>query len=193
MNFRRLVRLTVALLALPVLASAQDATISGTIKDNTGGVLPGVTVTATNEASGNTVNSVTDERGLYRIPVRAGVYKISAELAGFTTVTRPGIELLLGRQVTLDLNMQVSSLQETVTVTGEAPLLDTTSSTVATNIDPRQMQDIPINGRNWMDLTMLSAGSRTNASSEVPQDRQGFFQGNGERHSGTLKVRCGEE
>ena len=117
MKFRRLVRLTVALLALPILAYAQDATLSGTVKDNTGGVLPGVTVTATNEASGITFVSVTDERGLYRIPVRAGSYKITAELAGFTTAARPGIELLLGRVVTLDFNMQVSSLQETVTVT----------------------------------------------------------------------------
>ncbi len=192
MNFRRLVRLTVALLALPVLAYAQDATISGTIKDNTGGVLPGVTVTATNQASGNTFNSVTDERGVYRIPVRAGVYKITAELAGFTTITRPDIEILLGRQVVLDLALQVSTLQETVTVTGEAPLLDTTSSTIASNIDPRQMQDIPINGRNWMDLTMLSAGSRTNASSEVPQDRQGYFQTNVDGQSVTLTVCCAQ-
>ena len=87
MKFGRLVRLTIAMLALPLLAYAQDATLSGTIKDNTGGVLPGVTVTATNEASGNTFSSVTDERGIYRIPVRAGVYKITAELAGFTSVT----------------------------------------------------------------------------------------------------------
>ncbi|HXD16563.1 MAG TPA: TonB-dependent receptor [Vicinamibacterales bacterium] len=192
MKLGRLVRLTVAMLALPLLAYAQDATISGTIKDNTGGVLPGVTVTATNEASGNTFTSVTDERGLYRMPVRAGVYKITAELAGFTTVTRPGIEMLLGRQVALDLNLQVSSLQETVTVTGEAPLLDTSSSTIASNIDPRQMQDLPINGRNWMDLTMLSAGSRTNASSEVPQDRQGFFQANVDGQSVTLTVCCAQ-
>jgi hypothetical protein len=192
MKLGRLVRLTVAMLALPLLAYAQDATLSGTIKDNTGGVLPGVTVTATNEASGTTFVSVTDERGTYRIPVRAGTYKITADLAGFTTVTRPGIEMLLGRQVELDLNLQVSSLQETVTVTGEAPLLDTTSSTIASNIDPRQMQDIPINGRNWMDLTMLAAGSRTNASSEVPQDRQGFFQTNVDGQSVTLTVCCAQ-
>ena len=189
---RRLVVLTIALFAFPVLASAQDATLSGTVKDNTGGVLPGVTVTATNEASGITFTSVTDERGAYRLPVRAGTYKITAELAGFTTVNRPGIELLLGRQVALDLNMQVSSLQETVTVTGEAPLLDTTTSTIASNIDPRQMQDIPINGRNWMDLTMLSAGSRSNASSEVPQDRQGYFQTNVDGQSVTLTVCCAQ-
>ena len=63
--------------------------------------------------------------------------------------------MLLGRQVALNFDMAVSGLQETVTVTGEAPLLDTTTSTIGSNIDPRQMQDIPINGRNWMDLTLL--------------------------------------
>ena len=192
MKFGRLVWLTVALLALPLVAHAQDATLLGTVKDNTGGVLPGVTVTAVNEASGISFVSVTDERGLYRVPVRAGVYKISAALVGFTTAVRPGVELLLGRQVTLNFDMQVSSLQETVTVTGEAPLLDTASSTVATNIDPRQVLQLPLNGRNWMDLTMGSAGSRSNASSEVPQDRQGFFQTNVDGQSVTLTVCCAQ-
>jgi carboxypeptidase family protein len=192
MKFGRLVRLTVALLALPLLAYAQDATLTGTVKDNTGGVLPGVTVTATNQASGNTFTSVTDERGIYRIPIRAGVYRITAELSGFTTAARPDIELLVGRVDTLDFNMQVSSLQETVTVTGEAPLLESTTSTIATNIDPRQVLELPINGRNWMDLTMASAGSRSNSSSEVPQDRQGFFQTNIDGQSVTLTVCCSQ-
>src|SRR4249920_2512156 len=116
MKFGRLVWLTVALLALPLMAHAQEATLLGAVKDNTGGVLPGVTVTAINEASGISFVSVTDERGLYRLPVRAGVYKISAELAGFTTAVRPGVELLLGRQATLNFDLQVSNLQETVTV-----------------------------------------------------------------------------
>ena len=88
--------------------------------------------------------------------------------------------------------MSLSGVQEAVTVTGEAPLLDTASSTIASNIDPRQMQDIPINGRNWMDLTMLSAGSRSNASSEVPQDRQGYFQTNVDGQSVTLTVCCAQ-
>jgi hypothetical protein len=60
---------------------------------------------------------------------------------------RPGVELLVGRQVTLNLDMAVSSVQETVTVTGEAPLIDTTSSNITSNIDPRQMQKLPLNGR----------------------------------------------
>ena len=75
-----------AVLALPLAAYAQDTTLTGTVRDNSGAVLPGATVTATHEAAGTTFVGVTDDRGLYRIPVRAGVYRISTELPGFTTV-----------------------------------------------------------------------------------------------------------
>ena len=181
-----------AVLLVPSLARAQDTTVTGTVRDNTGGVLPGVTVTATNEAQGTTFVAVTDEQGLYRIPVRPGVYRVTAELSGFSTQARPGVEMLLGRQVTLNLDMAVSGVQETVTVTGEAPLLDTTTSSIGSNIDPRQMQDIPLNGRNWMDLTLLAPGSRSNSSSEVPQDRQGFFQVSVDGQQQTLTVCCAQ-
>src|SRR5262245_8449427 len=198
MKLGRLVWVTLVcgLFALPVLASAQvaalDATVIGTVRDNTGAVLPGVTVTATNEAQGTTFVGVTDEMGVYRVPVRVGVYRITAELSGFNTITRPGIELLLGRQVVLNLDMAVSGVQETVTVTGEAPLIDTTTSSIGSNIDPRQMQDIPLNGRNWMDLTLLAPGSRSNASSEIPQDRQGYFQVSVDGQQQTLTVCCAQ-
>jgi hypothetical protein len=194
MTLGRFVWLTLvgALLALPLVAHAQDATLIGAVRDNTGGVLPGVTVTATNEAQGTTFVGVTDAGGVYRIPVRAGVYRITAELAGFTTIVRPGVELLVGRQVALNLDMTVSGVQETVTVTGEAPLIDTTSSNIAGNIDPRQMSELPLNGRNWMDLTLLAPGARQNASSEIPQDRQGFFQVQVDGQPVTLTVCCSQ-
>ena len=161
------------LLVLPPLAHAQEATLNGTVRDNTGGVLPGVPVTATHEAAGTTFVGVTDQNGAYRISLRTGVYRVTAELAGFTTVARPAIELLLGRELTLNLDMTVSGVQETVTVTGEAPLIEVTSSTVSGNIDPRQMSELPVNGRNWMDLSLLAPGSRSNAASEVPQVARG--------------------
>jgi hypothetical protein len=194
MKMKRWVRLGClgALLGLPLSAYAQEATLSGIVRDNTGGVLPGVTVTATNEAQGTTFVGVSDAMGVYRIPVRAGVYRITAELAGFATVARPGVELLVGRQVALNLEMRVSGVEETVTVTGEAPLLDVTSSNIAGNIDPRQMQELPLNGRNWMDLTLLSPGARQNASSEIPQDRQGYFQINVDGQPVTLTVCCSQ-
>ena len=167
-----------AFLAVPFTASAQgEATVIGTVTDTTGGVLPGVTVQAVHEASGNSFEAVTDQRGAYRIAVRAGTYRITAELPSFATVTRTGLELLLGQQATVNLQLAPSTLQETVTVTGEAPLVDTTSSTLAGNIDPKQMQELPVNGRNWLDLSMLAPGSRANDVGESPLPRDtGAFQ-----------------
>ncbi len=168
---RRLILLG-AILALPAMAFAQDAVLTGTITDSTGAVLPGVTVEAVNEASGNNYEAVTDARGVYRIPIRVGLYKITAQLAGFGNVTRTGVGLLVGQTITLNLQMAPSSLQETVTVTGEAPLIETQSSELGGNIDPRQVQDLPTAGRNWMSLALLAPGNRTNAQGSLPvQDR----------------------
>ena len=151
-----------AMLALPVMGYAQEAALSGTVTDSTGGVLPGVTVTALHEATGNTFVAVTDGRGAFRLPVRTGAIRVTVELTGFATVTR-GVELLLGQTAVVNLQMAPSTVQESVTVTGEAPLIDVTSSTMSGNIDPRQMQELPVNGRNWQDLSLLAPGSRANA------------------------------
>src|SRR5258705_4427602 len=91
------VALALGLLAvLPVGAWAQEATLSGTVTDSTGGVLPGVTITATHTATGNTFVAVTDAKGGYRIPVRVGLFKVDAELPCFGSVTRQ-IELTFGQ------------------------------------------------------------------------------------------------
>lgn len=179
-----------AILAFPVIGYAQEASFAGTITDSTGGVLPGVTMTATHEATGTTFVDVTTERGGYRLPARVGAFRLTAELPGFTTVTRTGLGLLLGQVGTVDIVMSPSTVQETVTVTGEAPLLDTTSSTLAGNIDPRQMEELPVMGRNWMDLSLLAPGSRSNAASTVPQERQGYFQINLDGQQVTNMICC---
>ena len=119
-----------AMLALPVLAHAQEATLSGRVSDTTGGALPGVTVRAVHEASGNSFEAVTDARGAYRLAVRVGAYRLTAELAGFAPVTRT-VELLVGQQAVVNLQMGVSGVQESVTVTGEAPLFDVTQPRAA--------------------------------------------------------------
>ena len=97
MNLVRRFLILVMFLTLPAMAFAQEATMTGTVTDSTGAVLPGVTVTAVNEATGNTFTGVTDERGIYRIPLRVGTYRISVELQGFTTVQRTGVQLLVGQ------------------------------------------------------------------------------------------------
>jgi carboxypeptidase family protein/TonB-dependent receptor-like protein len=153
-------------------ALAQEATLSGTVTDSTGGVLPGVTITAVHADSGNTFVAVTDGMGAFRLPLRTGAYRITAELQGFAPQTRT-LELLVGQQGTVNLQLAPSALQETVTVSGAAPLIDVTSSTVSGNIDPRQMQELPINGRAWQDLALLAPGNRSNAITDSPVDRTG--------------------
>jgi hypothetical protein len=158
--------------ALPTFAFAQEAVLTGTITDATGGVLPGVTVQAVSETSGNSFEAVTDGRGVYRIPARIGSYKVTAQLTGFSIASRGGIELLVGQTLTLNLQLAPSALQETVTVTGEAPLIQTQSSAIGGTIDPRQVSELPSLGRNWMSLALLAPGNRTNAEGATPvQDR----------------------
>ena len=148
------------LLACPLSGFAQEASITGTVKDSTGAVLPGVAIKAVNETTGNSFDAVTDGAGVYRLAVRVGSYSIVADLMGFTTLTRRGLNLLVGQRVEVNLEMAPATLQETVTVTGDAPLIDITNSTVSGNITPTQMQELPVQGRNWMDLAALAPGSR---------------------------------
>jgi hypothetical protein len=168
---------TLVMLILPVAAFGQEATFTGAITDSTGAVLPGVTITAVHTASGNTFTTITDQRGEFRLPVRVGTYTITAELSGFTTVSR-SLQILVGQVAPVNVQLAPSSVQETVTVTAAAPLVDTTSSTVGANIDPRQVQELPLNGRNWMDLTLLAPGARRNEGGGMAQFRQGYSQTN---------------
>jgi len=175
MRFRtaQLFVLVAAMLAIPVAGYAQqEAVLSGTVSDTTGGVLPGVVVRAVHEATGNSFETVTDSGGVYQLAVRVGTYRVTAELAGFTAVTQTGLEVLVGQQVVANVQMRPATLQETVTVTGEAPLVDVTRSRTSGNIDPRQMQELPVQGANWMNLTMLAPGSRVNAVNEIPIESQ---------------------
>src|SRR5260221_1253355 len=159
------------ILAIPVVGYAQEATVTGTIIDTTGGVLPGVTIKGVDDASGNSFETVTDARGGYRLAVRIGAYQITATLAGFGTVAR-SLELLVGQTTVVNLQMAPSSVQESVTVSAATALIATTTSSVTGNIDPKQMSELPVLGRNWMSLSLLAPGNRTNTQGSVPvQDR----------------------
>src|SRR4029453_12009320 len=130
--------IAVAILCLAAPSFAQEATFTGTATDSTGSVLPGVTITATLEATGNVFTTVTDERGQFRLPVRVGVYAIKAELSGFGTVNRT-VQILIGQTAVVDLRLAPSGVQESVTVTGEAPLIDIKGSTAAATLDPHKV------------------------------------------------------
>jgi len=125
-------------------------------------------VKAVHEESGNSFEAVTDGLGIYRLPVRIGTLRVSADLQGFGTFERTGLELLAGQQAAINIQLTPSTVQETITVTGDAPLVNVSSSSLGKAIDRRQMEDLPINGRNWVDLAMMAPGSRLNASTEEP-------------------------
>ena len=160
---------TGSILLVPWVAHAQDASLSGVVTDSTDAVLPGATVTATHVETGTTFVAVSEANGSYRIPtLRVGVYKITAELSGFATATRDNVQVLVGQNVVMNVKMNVSSVQESVTVSGQSPLVDTAGSQTGGNIDPVQMQQLPVNGRNWMGLTILAPGSRANDVADSP-------------------------
>jgi len=174
MRLGRLLVFVGVVLASVGTVQAQEAAVIGSVTDSTGAVLPGVTVTAQHEASGNTFTAVTDERGAYRIPARVGGYQISAELQGFSVVQRRRAELLVGQTVVVNLQMAIAGVAETVTVSGEAPLLNVTASSLGGNIDPHQVQELPVQGRNWMALAMLAPGSRmTSDTANAPIANRG--------------------
>jgi len=162
-----------ASLALAAPATAQETVIAGTVADETGGVLPGVTVTALHVDSGNTFLGVSDGAGAYRIgALRVGVYNVTAELTGFATQLHESVEMLVGQTLVIDFTMTISTLEETVTVTGAAPLVDVQQSSMGGNVDTRQLEALPVNGRSWMQLTTLAPGSRVPAQVVPPPARR---------------------
>ena len=160
---RRLLAVSV-ILVVPAVAFAQEAALTGTVTDATMAVLPGVTIKAVHAASGNTFEAVTDQRGAYRIPVRVGVYKITRELSGFNTVTRDGVEMLVGQTTTINLQMAPAAWPRSMTVTGAgaAHRNHDVEPRLATSIRGR-CTELPSQGRNWMSLALLAPGNRTNA------------------------------
>jgi hypothetical protein len=133
-------------LALPAIAGAQDfrGRISGTVTDNTGAVLPGVTVTATSPALIQPQTQVTGAAGDFRfLALPPGLYDLSFELSGFQSIKREGIRVVINQTLTVDQQLQVATLQETVTVTGESPIVDTSTTTLATNFTKELLTEIP--------------------------------------------------
>ena len=135
---RLLIRLLVGMAilgAVPSLATAQS--LAGTVRDTSGAVLPGVTIEASSPALITKVRTgVTDETGQYRIPdLPPGTYKVSFTLLGFTTVVREGLELSGGGVMTISAEMRVGSVSESVTVTGESPVVDVQTARQQTVID----------------------------------------------------------
>ena len=148
------------LLSAAALGQATGATISGTVSDESGGILPGVEVAVTNTDRGSTRNTISDDEGRYSAPELAlGNYQIEAVLTGFQTAVRSGITLTVGRHAVVDLVLRIGEISERVVVTGEAPTVDTTSSTISGLVDEAKIRDLPLNGRSFSDLVTLQMGT----------------------------------
>ena len=158
--------LGVAPLPAATWAQSTNATVDGTIRDDQGGVLPGVTVTVIKSDTGLTRSVVTGERGSYRVSeLPPGRYTIKAELPGFASVERQDIVLALGNNLTLNLELKVAAVQETVTVTGQSPLVETSQKSLETNITPAEVDDLPVKGRQFVDLALLAPGVTVDTAS----------------------------
>ena len=142
-----------ALLLVPLATStawAQTFTggVRGVVTD-ANGVIPGVTVTLTNESTNAARSEVSNEQGLYNFAaVPPGTYTVKAELTGFKTFENKGIRVATQQFVTMDIRLDVGQLQETITVTGEAPLIDTSNASTGSVIDSRQLEALPSAGRS---------------------------------------------
>jgi hypothetical protein len=132
--------------------ASSTGSISGEVKDAQGGVLPGVTVTATSPAQIGQLSAVTNEAGIYRFPaVPPGEYALTYELAGFGTVKREGVRITLGFNAQVNVTLAVASLNETITVSGESPVIDTSATRLQTNYDSQNLASLP-NARDMWSL-----------------------------------------
>ncbi len=184
---RGVVCLTVvlSLAAAPVFGQGAVAELNGSIADQSGGVLPGVTVTLMDEATGLMRTAVTNEGGRFVIPaVTPGRYAITAELTGFQVQRRTGIPVLVGQAVTLNFTLAIGGLTDQVTVTGEAPLIEVTQTQIGSNITAQQIEDLPTQGRQQYALLQLVPGLTPNLGPGAFEGAQ--YSANGRETGGNL-------
>jgi hypothetical protein len=149
---------SVALLAMPLLAQSTGS-IVGTVKDSTGAVIPGATVTLTNLGTADKRTAVTEGNGSYRfLNLPPANYRLDFELKGFKHLTREPVTVPVERAVLIDAALELGNISETVEVTAETPLMDTQSATLSQVVEAKTVQEMPINGRNVMNLLGLVPG-----------------------------------
>ena len=153
--------LAVLLCALPAAAFAQQetATIAGTITDSTGAVVPRAVVVVTNVQTGITVRTTATESGSYLVPsLRPGDYSVAVESKGFQKTVRTGVTLQVAQVARIDVTLQTGGLTEAVEVVAATPLLDTLTSSRGSVIDQKKIVELPLNGRDYNQLALLSPG-----------------------------------
>jgi len=154
------------LASLPGFAQTTTSTLEGKVVDASGAVLPGVSVNVKGSTVERTVAS--DTTGFYRVAaLPAGTYVVTASLQGFKTKVLEGVTLVLDRTATLDIAMEITTVSESVTVSAAVPLIDTADSSTKQVIDVRTIDSIPLNGRNYLDLILLTPGVAINTNARA--------------------------
>jgi Carboxypeptidase regulatory-like domain/TonB-dependent Receptor Plug Domain len=167
------------LMAAPGFAQFDAATVLGSVHDSSGGVVPGATVTLKNIATGITATTVSDANGDYQfLNVRIGTYGVRAELQGFSIAEVEDVQVTVNARQRVDLTLKVGGVGETVVVSGAATLLETDSSDRGQVIGKEQIVNLPLNGRAYADLALLSPGVRRSA---IADSRDASFNVNGLR------------
>lgn len=161
-----------------MFAQVETARIVGTVKDQSGALVPGAQVTMTNTLTGLSYRTVSKPDGSYEsAPLRIGSYRVAAEQAGFKRAVREGIVLQIQQTAEVDLTMEVGEVTQEVSITAAAPLLTAHEATQGQVIDNQKIVDLPLNGRDYIQLALLSAGTSEPASGA----RMAGFSGNGMR------------
>jgi Carboxypeptidase regulatory-like domain/TonB dependent receptor len=158
---KRLTMLTAVLVLTGALSAAAQTggTLQGTVVDDQGLVLPGANVTLTDLETGLSRTDVSDAQGHYRAAaLPPGVYSIKVELSGFTTAVRERVPLALGQELTVNMSLKVATLAETVTVTADVPLVETSSNTLGTTVSRQQLDALPVPGRSFTALAQTAPG-----------------------------------
>jgi Carboxypeptidase regulatory-like domain/TonB dependent receptor-like, beta-barrel len=148
-------------LAAASIAGAQQTTgtIAGRVTDPQGSAIPGVSVTASNAQTGFNRTAVSDHEGLYRLAaLPVGTYDVKVELQGFTTMERKSVPVNVGQTVDANFDLKVASLTEIVTVTGDSPMIQTSSSSVGGVVDVQDIESLPLNGRQFANLALTIPG-----------------------------------
>ncbi len=157
--------LTMLVLALAVtdprsmLAQESRGTITGTVTDSAKAVIQGASVKVTNVAMGTTVSIATNDSGLYRAPyLIPGTYQIAVEAAGFKKYLRDGVTIRINDTIEINVTLELGEVQETITVTSDAPLLETTSGSASQSVDARRVSELPMPHGQPYNLIGLSTG-----------------------------------
>ena len=138
---------------------AIKANVIGRVTDSSGAAVAGAKITVKNVGTGVTQTATSDDQGRYTVPdLDVGTYQVDADMAGFKHVIRTGIDLTVGAQVTVDIPLEVGAAEQTVTVEGQVSQVETTSSAVGSLVEPTQIANLPLNGRNFTQLLTLAPG-----------------------------------